>query len=1062
MTGGVIDAALNRSRTVIATLLLILIAGSVAYVDIPKESDPDINIPIIVVRATHDGISPEDAERLIVRPIEDELRIIEGIKEMKSTGYEGGAYVTLEFEAGFDADKAMDDVREKLDRAKPELPEETDEPTVSEVNFSLFPVIVVILSGDITERKLLQLARDLQDSIESVPSVLKAEIVGERDELVEIIIDPVKLESYGFTLETVTQMVTSNNLLVAAGAQDTGRGRFSVKVPGVFESTPDIMNLPLLVDGDSTIRVRDVAEVRKSFKDPEGFARVGGTRAIALEVSKRTGENILANNSRVREIVAEELETWPPALQEAVQVSFSQDKSDVTRQILTDLQNNVLSAVILVMVIIVAALGIRSAGLVGVAIPGSFLIGILVLAGFGLTLNIVVLFSLILAVGMLVDGAIVVTEFADRRMIDGAPRKQAYGEAAKRMAWPIIASTATTLAAFLPLLFWPGVVGEFMKFMPLTLIATLAASLLMALIFVPTLGAYFGRPGIIDEKTLAAVRAGETGDIDSVGGFTGRYIGLLKFALRHPAKILMLAVALLIGVQWYYANHGNGVEFFPEIEPDNLAVQVRARGNLSIYEKDALMREVEARILDMDGFKTVYSRTGRSEDSQEAEDIIGTVNLELADWRTRRPAKELLADINARTADIAGIHVNARKEEQGPPVGKPIQVQLSSRVPELLPPLADRFRTYIEGMDGVINVEDTLPLPGIEWEITVDRAQAAKFGANVQSVGQAVQLITTGIKVDEYRPDDSRESVDLRIRYPEEYRTIKQLDHIRIQTDQGLVPLSNFIKRSARPRVGTVTRVDGKRTLWVKADVDEGVLADTKVRQIQTWLSTQNIDPRVDIVFKGEDEEQQKAASFLSRAFGVALFIMAIILVTQFNSFYSAGLILSAVIMSTIGVFIGLLIFNQPFGIVMSGIGVIALAGIVVNNNIVLIDTFDHIRKAVSDPMEAIIRTGAQRLRPVLLTTITTILGLMPMVLGVNIDLVTRDVSVGAPSTQWWTQLSSAIVFGLAFATVLTLVVTPSALMVRANVQAWKQRRRERKAAKKAAKASGGSPAPAE
>ena len=1047
-----IDAALHHSRTVIATLVLLLIAGSITYFEIPKESDPDINIPIIYVQATHEGISPEDSERLIIRPLEQQLRSIEGVKEMRSTGYEGGAYVILEFDAGFDVKKAMDDVREKVDLAKPDLPEETDEPSVHEVNFSLFPVIVINLSGDVPERVLLKLARDLRDDIENIPSVLKAQIAGDREEMVEAIIDPVKLESYGISPRGVTSVMSGNNLLIAAGAQDTGEGRFSVKVPGVFENVDDILNMPVVVNGDATVRVRDIAEVRKTFKDPTGFARISGKRAIALEVSKRTGENIIETIGKVRAVVAEETANWPEDLRKAVTVSFSQDKSDSIRNILQDLQNNVLSAILLVMIVIVAFLGLRTAGLVGVSIPGSFLTGILVIAILGLTLNIVVLFSLILAVGMLVDGAIVVTEYADRKMTEGESRLTAYGLAAKRMAWPIISSTATTLAAFLPLLFWPGVVGEFMKFLPITLLATLAASLVMALIFVPTLGSLFGRPGSIDAKSHAAIVAGETGDFSNVHGFTGWYVRTLRRALRHPGKVLLASVAVLIGVQYYYANHGNGLEFFPEIEPDNAIIQVRARGNLSVWERDKLMREVENRILDMTEFKTIYERTGKNERSEEAEDIIGTISLEFIDWNKRRPAKEIFEDIRHRTADLAGVIIDVRKQEQGPPVGKPIQIQLSSRNSDLLIPTVKRIREGLAEIGGLENIEDSRPLPGIDWEIKVDRAQAAKFGADVALIGQAVQLITSGIKVDEYRPDDSKDEVDIRLRFPSEYRNIKELDNVRVTAGGAQVPVSNFVTREAQPKVGTIKRIDGKRTMTVKADVVEGILADTKINEIKSWLKTANIDPRIDIRWRGQNEEQAKAQSFLMRAFGVALFIMAIILVTQFNSFYSAFLILSAVIMSTVGVFIGLIVTGQPFGVVMSGVGVIALAGIVVNNNIVLIDTFDILIKEVKDPMDAIIRTGAQRMRPVMLTTGTTILGLLPMMFSTNIDFVTRQVSIGAPSTQWWTQLSSAIVFGLAFATVLTLIVTPSALMARANFRAWKVRRREAKALKKAAK----------
>ena len=1039
---GLIDSALARSRTIISALVLILVAGTIAYVEIPKESDPDINIPIIYVVMEHEGISPEDAERLLIRPMEQELRVIEGVKEMRSNGREGSGSVTLEFEAGFDADAAMDDMREKSDIAKSELPGETEEPELNEINLGLFPVILVALSGDVPERTLLKLARELEDAIEGIATVLEVEIAGKRDEMVEVLIDPVKVESYGLALQDAIDIVRNSNLLVAAGAQDTGKGRFSLKVPGLLETVLDIMALPIRVDGDAVVKLGDVGEVRRTFKDPDTFARFDGRPTLALEVKKRTGENIIETIEAVRRVVEAERAAWEPGVRAAVHVAYSQDKSDDIRTMLKDLQNNVISAVILVMIIVVAALGLRTAGLVGIAIPGSFLTGILVLSALGLTINIVVLFSLILAVGMLVDGAIVVTEYADRKMAEGEHRRLAYALAAKRMSWPIIASTATTLAAFLPLVFWPGVVGEFMKFLPITLLATLSASLLMALIFVPTLGSFVGRAGAADPATMRVLAAGQSSqELLSLGGFTGAYMRLLGLALGHPAKVLALAFILLAGVQVVYANYGKGIEFFPDVEPDLAQVQVRARGNLSIHEKDALMREVEARILDMGEFESVYARTGRQKNSREAEDIIGTISLEFIDWKMRRPAKDILANVLARTSEIAGIIVDVRKEEAGPPIGKPIQIQLASRNPEILAPAVARVRAGLMGIEGLVSIEDSRPLPGIDWELEIDRAQAAKFNVDVNLLGNAIRMASTGIKLGEYRPDDSDDEIDIRARYPRQYRTIEQLDNIRVSVGQDRVPISNFVTRVAKPRVASIERVDGKRVMTIKSDIAEGVLADDKVREVQAWLAGAGIDPGIEISFKGEDEEQRKAKAFLGKAFAVALFIMALILVTQFNSFYSALLILTAVVMSTIGVFIGLLVTWQPFGIVMGGIGVIALAGIVVNNNIVLIDTHDRLEETASSAREAILRTGCQRLRPVLLTTITTMLGLLPMVLGVNIDFVTREIAVGAPSSQWWMQLSTAIVFGLGFATVLTLVVTPSALMVRANVRAWRRRR---------------------
>ena len=1040
-----IDAALDRSRTVIATLVLLLVAGFIAYRDIPKESDPDINIPIIYVSMTHEGISPEDAERLLARPMESELRSIEGIKELSADAYDGGANVILEFDAGFDADSALADVREKVDLVKPDLPKDSDEPSVHEVNLSLFPIIVVTLSGELSERAVLKIARDLKDDITGIPAVLDVKITGDREEVVEIIIDPLLVESYGLEPNTLVSLVTQSNLLVAAGALDTGRGRFSIKVPGLFETAADILDMPLKVDGDAVVKIRDIAVVKRTFKDAKTYARVNGKSALALEISKRTGENIIDTITNVKAVVDASRVEWP----ENLQVTYSQDRSTNIRRMLSDLQNNVIAAILLVMIVVVAALGVRTGLLVGIAILGSFLTGILVLATAGLTVNIVVLFALILAVGLLVDGAIVVTEYADRRMNEGLKPRDAYVIAAKHMSWPIIASTATTLAAFLPLIFWPGVVGEFMKFLPITLIATLCASLLMALIFVPTVGSYLGSPVNSGKRATKNIVLDNAESIAQASGLIGLYMKVLKTALRYPSLVLSIAVATLFGSWFAYGVYGQGVEFFPEVEPEQAIVQVHARGNLSAREMDALVGSVERQVLNIGRergeLKTVYSASGliNNRNTNAAEDVIGSIRLEFVEWDKRRPAREIYAEIRERVAHLAGIIVEVTQPEAGPPVGKPVHLQFSARDPELLIDTVMQVRTFFDNLPGLKNIEDSQPIPGIEWELSVDRAQAARFGANVAVTGSFIKLITKGLKISAFRPDDADEEIDIIARFPFDSRTINTLDQINISTQQGLIPIGNYVTRTAKPKTGLLRRIDAKRIGFILADVEDGVLPDNKVQEIKTWLEAANINPAIEITFKGEDEEQKAAQVFLSKAFAIALFIMALILVTQFNSFYNAFLILSAVIMSTVGVMLGLLVIQQPFGIVMSGVGVIALAGIVVNNNIVLIDTYDRIRKSVSDPSTAILLTGAQRLRPILLTSVTTIFGLMPMVLGVNIDFITRKISVGGPSTQWWTQLSTAIAFGLAFATILTLIVTPSALMLKANAAKWYTHRRK-------------------
>jgi len=1041
-----ISAFINRPRPVILILALLILAGMTSYVSVPKEAEPDIDIPQIYVNIIHEGISPEDAERLLLRPMETELRSIEGLKEMRATGAEGSGVIILEFDAGFDADQALTDVREKVDLARNELPADSEEPFVQEINTSLIPVITVMLHGPVPERTLVAIGRQLRDEIESIPGVLSADIGGDREELLEVIVDPVALESYNLNYADLISYVSRNNRLVAAGALDSGEGRFSVKVPGVIEDLNDLLTLPVKTDGLRTVTFEDVATVRRTFKDPTSFARLNGEKSIALEITKRSGANILEVVDTVKATVlgASQLDTWP----ENLEITFTSDNSEQVRIMLNDLVNNVAIAVILVMIVILGALGIRSAGLVGVAIPGAFLSGILVIYMMGYSMNIVVLFSLIMAVGMLVDGAIVVVELAERNMKNGYSPKLAFTEAAKRMAWPITASTATTLAVFMPLLFWPGLIGEFMKYLPITLLVTLSASLFMALLFVPTVGSLLknknSNPDLSEMTTIKEVDFLEESrqNIQEMDAFTAGYIAVLHRALHWPVMVLATAVVFLIGTIMLYSAVGRGTEFFTDVEPEFAVLNIHSRGDLSVNERDALVAEVENRILDMAEFESIYTRSGISLGNDIDEDVIGRIQLSLVDWELRRPAAQIMAEVRERTQDIPGIIVEPQVQESGITSGKPIQVELTAVNTSLLPEAVERLRQGMNELGEFVDITDSRPLPGIDWKMQVDRQEAARFGTDITTIGSAIQLITNGIMLGDYRPDDADDEVDIRVRFPETMRNIAMLDRLTVNSMMGNVPVSNFMTREASPRVGNIQRTDGNRVLNIAADVPDDVLSNDKVQQLQDWVGAGNLDPEVRVNFKGESEDQQEAEQFLSQAFGAALFLMAIILVTQFNSFYQALLILSAVIFSTIGVLLGLLIMDQPFSIVMSGIGVISLAGIVVNNNIVLIDTYNLIKKKGAEAVEAAILTCSQRLRPVLLTTVTTILGLMPMTLGMNFDLINRHIQIGGPSTQWWTQLASAITFGLAFATVLTLIMTPAMLVLGDRIGEWWQRRR--------------------
>lgn len=1032
----VIETAMSRSRTVLLSLAVLLIAGIATYVSIPKEAEPDIEIPLIYVIVTFDGISPDDAERLLVRPMEQEVRSIEGIKEMQAHAYEGGANMTIEFDAGIDTDKALQDVREKIDMAKAKLPAETDEPIVNEVTMSREnPMLVLNLAGNVSERTRTTIAKDLQEKLEGLQGVLEVDLIGDREELMEIIVDPLAMESYGLDQAQIISFISRNNRLVAAGAMQSSEGRFPVKVPGVFDNAADVLNMPIKAVGDRVVHFKDIAEVRRTYKDAESYARLNGEPALAMEVVQRSGTNVIETIDQVMQIVEEEKAYWPAELD----IIVSHDSSEEIEEMLTELQNSVLIAVLLVFIVIIGILGLRSASLVGIAIPGSFLMAILLLGGFGVTINMMVLFALIMAVGMLVDGAIVVTELADRRMAEGESRFDAYARASVRMAWPIIASTCTTLAAFIPLAFWPGISGEFMKYLPITLIAVLSSSLIMALLFVPTLGAIFGRTGAESAEARKNLSIVENGDLDDVRGFTGVYVQFLKRSLEHPWRNVGAVLGLLLTVYAAFGLFGKGTEYFPDVEQPFGMVDIRARGDLSTDEKDFLVRQVEARVLGMPEIEFVYARTG---DGEGTEDQIGSLRLNYVHWDQRRKADEILAEIRDRTADLVGVYIETRKPDPGPPQGKPIMLEFSSRFPDSLEQAVNTVRAALEDHPNIVNIDDTRPLPGIEWQIKVDRAEAARFGADVSLVGAMVQLVTNGIKIGEYRPDDSDDEIDIRVRYPGSSRNLAQLDELRIPTPDGLVPISTFVTREPAQKTGTITRTDMRRTVTINADVTADVLPTAIVAELGEVLPTLGIDPRVSAQFRGSTEDQEEDMAFLQRAMMMALAIMAIILVTQFNSIYQAILILTAVLFSTGGVLLGHLFMGKPFGIIMSSVGVITLAGIVVNNNIVLIDSYNVLRERGSAALDAIVRTCALRLRPVLLTTVTTIIGLLPMVLGINVDLIGREISIGAPSSQWWTQLASSVAGGLAFATILTLLLTPSLLMIQANaIQAWSIRR---------------------
>ena len=1033
-----IDSAISRSRTTLSLMAVVIFCGLLSRAALPIANDPHIELPFFIVGIVHEGISPEDSERLLIQPMEIELRKIEGVEELTAIASEGSASLFVEFDVQYDLNQAQLDVREAVDRGKAEIPRTAEEPFVKELNVDDFAIVQINLIGEnVSERSVYTAALHLRDEIETIPAVLSADIQGHREELREVIVDTDALYAYQISSEQLISTLQRNNRLIPAGSIDTGKGRFSVKVPAVVERAEDLLDLPIRSAGDTVVTLQDVATVRRTFKDRTSYARFNGRDAISIAVKKRANANIVDTVQLVLALVDEAR----PRIPAGIEVILSQNQAEFANLQVTELQGNIVTALALVMVIVVASMGFRSGVIVGLGIPVSLLFSVIIVYQLGYTFNMMVMFGMLLGLGMLIDGAIVVTEYADRQMADGMDHVQAYSQAVKRMFWPVTASTATTLAAFVPLVFWPGVSGQFMGYLPVTVFTVLTGSLLYALLFGPVLGAVFGKPTAHSEKSADVIHQLETGDPADLATLTGGFARFLQKVCERPFSTMLVLIALLMTIFWAYGKFSRGTVFFSESDAQFMQVSVRGRGNFSAQEVNDLVLEVEQRVLQVSGIRSVNSQTilpggnglggGFAGSPGSTSDRIGAIFLELYPEADRQlKSTDIDREIRERTLDLPGIEVEVLPLEQGPPVGKPIQIELAARERHLLEPALARIRAHMDTLPELVYIDDTIALPTIEWRMLVDRAQAAIYGADVSSAGVAVQLVTTGVKIGEYRPDGADDAVDIRVRYPEHERGIRALDTLRLGTEQGMVPLSNFVHLTPSPGVDTFERINGVPVERVRADVVEGVLADTMVRRIDQWLSTQEFDPGLEIRFRGANEEQADSLAFVQVAFGLSLILMFILLVTQFNSFYQSTLILLAVIMSTAGVLLGLLILNNPFSAILTGVGVVALAGIVVNNNIVLIDTFNHVRALHPelDVRAVIVRATSQRLRPVMLTTVTTVFGLLPLACGLSVDIINRSITAGGQMADFWAPLSQAIVFGLSFATLLTLIATPALL----------------------------------
>jgi len=1018
-----IEQILRMPRVVLTVMILLLGAGLGSYISLPKESFPAIDIPYFYVSVGQRGISPRDAERLLAKPIEDRLLGIDGLEKLTSTSTTGHASVFLEFNVNVDKDEALTDIRAELDGVVSELPADADEPKIIEISITDRPVLSVAVYGEIPERTLNRHVKALQDHLEAISDVQEVTVSGRRDEVLEVQMDLLHLEAYNITAAQLFDALAKNNIMIAGGTIDSGQGKFNVDVPGLISTAAEVYSLPLKTVGDTVVTFGDVATITRTFKDATEYAYVNGSPAITLAVKKNLGTNIIEVSDQVRAATEDFAKDWPAG----VEYSFLVDQSVGTQNLFRSLEAAVLTAVALVLIMTIASLGVRPAIMIGMSIPISFMMAFLVLQMLGMTINMMVMFGLVIAVGVLVDDPIVVVEYAERKLSEGVSRKKAFILAARKMFVPVVSATATTLGAFIPLLFWPGIIGKFMSYLPIVVIVVMVASLVSALIFMPVIGAFIAKHEMDEAEKEAAdiVMYPDKFDMAKIRGATGIYVRLMSRLLQHPVLTLTTGFAIVGSIFAIFIQNPTGVVAFPENEPEYGVVSVVTRGNYSPVEIRDLLLEVQGEILQVAGIQDVIMTFGGAQNSPS--DTIGHFQLQLQPWEKRVKADLIFSEVRQRVSTISGLEIQIAPEENGPPAGKAVNLRFEGPVYADLIPAVAKMRNFIETeLGGTIDVEDGRPAPGIDWILKIDRTEAAKYGLGIRELGPYVQLVTDGVKLGTYLPSDSPDELDIQVRLPRNERSFDSLDSLRIVTSKGLVPVSNFVTRTAVPKVGNITRQDGLYSIFVGANLKPGLLADEKVRAVQAWAAEQDWPKDTSIVFGGAAEQLEETNAFMAKALVAAMFLIFLILLLEYNSFYQVFVTLSTVVMSTAGVLLGMLITGMTFSAVMTGLGIVALAGIVVKNGIVLIDTYNHYnREDGVEPIKAMLLTTAQRVRPVLLTATVTALGVIPMALNIELDFVRREIVVGGLAGFFFVHLSAALVSGLLFSTVLTLVMVP-------------------------------------
>ncbi len=1063
--------SVKKSTAVIVLMICLTVFGIVSYYSMPRESAPDISIPYVFVSTVYPGVAPLDIEQSITIPIEKKLKGLEGVKNITSSSVEGASSIVIEFITGTDIDEVVTKTKDKVDMAKGELPSDLeDDPVVSEINISEMPILVLSLSGTVGLVRIKDLAEDLSDEIEAIPGVLEAEITGGLEREIRVEPDPFKLAYYGLSVLSLQAVIADENRNTSGGGIRMGDGRFQLRVPGEFETPDEIYGLVVGTYEGHPVYLKDVARVIDGYKEETGRSRLNGKPAVNIQIKKRSGENIIEIVDKIDKIINEQSRLWP----KGTEITRLMNEAKDIRMLVEDLENNIITGLILVIFVLFFAMGMRNAILVSTAIPLSMFISFVILDVLGITLNMVVLFSLTLSLGMLVDNAIVIVENIFRYMEQGVPKIQAAIKATDEVAMPVIASTLTTVAAFFPMVFWPGIMGGFMNYLPKTVIITLMSSLFVALVINPVLASIFMKtPPVKKNGTMSAEEVEKAGEapIEVNGPILRAYRGLLIRSLNNRVPVLIasfLVVALLIMLWFYRVGLEKSEEFFPNIEPENVYINIEMPEGADLDYSDRVARDIELAlckgadylpkpgekpidcynqndesrnhtlksgkkvkgITDLSDIQYIFSRAvsvqggGVSLFEDNSPNRIGVQLYELKERNSS--SYKNIEIIRERIKNVTGGEITIAEEEEGPPTGSAINIEISGDNPTVLGEITHEVRSKLENMPYVYDVRDDYVSGSPTIKVHVDRQKAAMLGLSTNTIGFVLKVAYNGMKVSTFREDN--DDYDITIQLGEDER--KNTDILRellIPTTSGLIPLSTIAKFEVTGGLGQINRKNDERIVTVKANVDEDKIPGAVVRkEAEKQLAHFNLPPGYNIKFTGEEDMQKEAEEFLSKAFLIAVFLVIIILVAMFNSILQVTIIMISVLLSLGGVFFGLTVMNYPFGIIMTGVGVISLVGVVVNNAIVLIDYTNKLCERGMEVREAIIAAGCTRLRPVFLTAITTILGLIPMVTGVSYDFHIMEIAWMSESSQWWTSMAIAVIFGLAIATVLTLVVVPT------------------------------------